>query len=90
MAGTDADPEDIAKAENLIQTSDIGAIEALVNEVLAENTEAVQDIITQSKKAQKAQGFLTGQVIKKSKGKANPKVVTELLAKRLSELAAQQ
>ncbi|MGH2272186.1 Asp-tRNA(Asn)/Glu-tRNA(Gln) amidotransferase subunit GatB [Anaerohalosphaeraceae bacterium U12dextr] len=87
MAGTDADPEDIAKAENLIQTSDTDAIEALVNEVLSENTEAVQDILTHSKKAQKAQGFLTGQVIKKSKGKANPKVVTELLAKRLSELA---
>jgi len=90
MAGTDADPEDIAKAENLIQTSDTGAIEALVNEVLTENAEAVQDILTNSKKAQKAQGFLTGQVIKKSKGKANPKVVTELLAKRLSELAPKE
>ena len=90
MAGTDTDPEAIAKAENLIQTSDTGAIEALVNEVLTENAEAVQDILTNSKKAQKAQGFLTGQVIKKSKGKANPKVVTELLAKRLSELAPKE
>ncbi len=88
MVGNTADPEQIAKETNLIQTSDTGAIEALVNQVLADNAEAVQDVITKSKKAQKAQGFLTGQVIKLSKGQANPKVASEILMKKLAERSA--
>lgn len=87
MVNNDADPEQIAKQANLIQTSDAGAIEAMVDQVLADNAEAVQDVITQSKKAQKAQGFLTGQVIKMSKGQANPKVISEILLKKLAERA---
>jgi aspartyl-tRNA(Asn)/glutamyl-tRNA(Gln) amidotransferase subunit B len=48
----------------------------------------VQDVVSKSKKAQKAQGFLTGQVLKMSKGQANPKVVSEILMKKLAELSA--
>jgi aspartyl-tRNA(Asn)/glutamyl-tRNA(Gln) amidotransferase subunit B len=87
IVGNDTDPECVAKTENLIQTSDSGAIEAMVDQVLAENAEAVQDVVSKSKKAQKAQGFLTGQVIKLSKGQANPKVVSEILLKKLGELS---
>jgi aspartyl-tRNA(Asn)/glutamyl-tRNA(Gln) amidotransferase subunit B len=88
MAGNGTDPEELAKQANLIQTSDTGTIEALVNQVLADNVEAVQDVVSKSKKAQKAQGFLTGQVLKMSKGQANPKVVSEILLKKLAELSA--
>ena len=84
MAATAGDPMQIAEAKNLIQKSDAGEIEALVDAVLAENAEAVEDARTNPKKAKKAMGFLTGQVIKKSKGQANPKVVSQLLNKKLT------
>ncbi len=83
MAATGSDPMQIAEAKNLIQKSDVGQIEALVDAVLAENAEAVEDAKTNPKKAKKAMGFLTGQVIKKSKGQANPKIVSQLLNKKL-------
>jgi aspartyl-tRNA(Asn)/glutamyl-tRNA(Gln) amidotransferase subunit B len=85
MAQKDSDPLEIAKADNLLQTSDAGAIEALVDQVLAENADAVQEIVSKGKKAGKAQGFLMGQVIQKSKGQANPKVVNEILNRKLAQ-----
>jgi aspartyl-tRNA(Asn)/glutamyl-tRNA(Gln) amidotransferase subunit B len=88
MAQQDADPEQIARAENLLQTSDTGAIEGIVDQVLAENSDAVKEIVSKGKKASKAQGFLMGQVIQKSKGQANPKVVSEILNRKLSEMSA--
>lgn len=84
MVQTSADPKKIAEEKNLIQKSDSGEIEALVDAVLAENIEAVQDAKSNPKKAKKAIGFLTGQVIKKSKGQANPKIVSQILNKKLS------
>ena len=84
MAATGSKPMQIAEANNLIQKSDAGEIEALVDAVLAENAEAVEDAKTNPKKAKKAMGFLTGQVIKKSKGQANPKIVSQLLNKKLN------
>ena len=84
MAATGGEPMQIAEAKNLIQKSDAGEIEALVDAVLAENAQAVEDAKDNPKKAKKAMGFLTGQVIKKSKGQANPKVVSQLLNKKLN------
>ena len=77
-------PDNIAREKNLIQKSDAGEIEALVDAVLAENTQALEDAKANPKKAKKAMGFLTGQVIKKSKGQANPKIVAQLLNKKLN------
>jgi aspartyl-tRNA(Asn)/glutamyl-tRNA(Gln) amidotransferase subunit B len=74
----------IAEAKNLIQKSDSGEIETLVDAVLAENAEAAQDAKTNPKKAKKALGFLMGQVIQKSKGQANPRMVSEILNKKLN------
>jgi aspartyl-tRNA(Asn)/glutamyl-tRNA(Gln) amidotransferase subunit B len=85
MAQKDSDPLEIAKADNLLQTSDAGTIEALVDQVLAENADAVQEIVSKGKKAGKAQGFLMGQVIQKSKGQANPKVAAEILSRKLAQ-----
>ncbi len=84
MAQNGGDPMQIAEAKNLLQKSDSGEIEAMVDAVLAENAEAVEDAKANPKKAKKAMGFLTGQVIKKSKGQANPKIVSELLTQKLS------
>ena len=83
MANTQKDPKAIAKEKNLVQKSDAGEIEALVDEVIAANEAAVNDIKTSSKKAKKAMGFLMGQVMQNSKGQANPKVVSEILNKKL-------
>ena len=90
LVQNNTDPETIAKADNLLQSSDAGAIEGIVDQVLAENADAVQEIVSNSKKAGKAQGFLMGQVIQKSKGQANPKVVSQILNQKLSALKEKQ
>ena len=83
MAENGGDPMQIAEAKNLIQKSDAGEIETLVDAVLTENAKAVEDAKNNPKKAQKAMGFLMGQVMQKSKGQANPKVVSQLLNQKL-------
>ena len=83
MTQTGKEPEALAKELNLIQKSDAGELEQIVDQVLAENPEAVSDVTSGGKKEKKARGFLMGQVMQKTKGKANPKVVSEILAKKL-------
>ena len=72
----------LVKELGLEQVSDTGAIEALVDAVLAANPKSVADY-----KAGKTQaiGFLTGQVMKQSRGKANPPMVQQLLRDKLSQ-----
>jgi aspartyl-tRNA(Asn)/glutamyl-tRNA(Gln) amidotransferase subunit B len=84
MTETDDGPQAIAEKLNLIQKSDAGELEVIVDEILAANAEAVGQIKEGSKKAKKARGFLMGEVMKKTKGQANPKVVSEILGKKLS------
>ena len=73
-------PKAIVDKEGLAQTSDTGAIEKFVDDVLAANEKAVADY-----KSGKTNilGFLTGQVMKSSRGKANPAMVQELLKQKL-------
>jgi aspartyl-tRNA(Asn)/glutamyl-tRNA(Gln) amidotransferase subunit B len=73
----------IAKECNLIQESDAGQLEAIVERVLAENPKAVSDVTGGGKKSDKARSFLLGQVIQKTKGQANPKIVSEIILKKL-------
>lgn len=77
---TGGDPEAHVKAKELIQISDTSAIEALVDEVVAENPAEMERFRGGDKKLT---GFFVGQVMKKSKGKANPGLVNQLLAKKL-------
>ncbi|UTF49174.1 Asp-tRNA(Asn)/Glu-tRNA(Gln) amidotransferase subunit GatB [Desulfomicrobium sp. ZS1] len=77
---TGGDPEAYVKAKGLVQISDTSAIEGLVDEVLAENPSEVERYKGGDKKLT---GFFVGQVMKKSKGKANPGLVNQLLAKKL-------
>ena len=77
-AGMDADA--IIAARGLTQVSDAGAIEPIIDEVLVANTKSVEEYRAGKEKAFNA---LVGQVMKASKGKANPQQVGELLKKKL-------
>ncbi|HTZ11730.1 MAG TPA: Asp-tRNA(Asn)/Glu-tRNA(Gln) amidotransferase subunit GatB [Candidatus Margulisiibacteriota bacterium] len=81
MFATGKPPALIIQEKNLAQISDEGVLEKEIEEVIEENAKSVEDF-----KAGKANAlmFLVGQVMKKSKGKANPKVVQEMLKGRLS------
>lgn len=83
MAESGQVPQKIAEQQNLIQKSDAGELEAIVDAAIAENPEAVNQVLEGGKKSKKARGFLMGQVMQKTSGGANPKVVSELLAKKL-------
>ncbi|RTZ71286.1 MAG: Asp-tRNA(Asn)/Glu-tRNA(Gln) amidotransferase GatCAB subunit B [Gammaproteobacteria bacterium] len=77
--------DEIIEAKGLRQITDSGAIEAIVDEVLAENAAQVENYRNADPKKQpKMLGFFVGQVMKKSQGKANPKQVNELLRAKLS------
>lgn len=75
-------PEEIAKERNLLQVSDTDAIAAVVDEVLANpaSAKALDDIRVGN---DKAIGYLVGQVMKKSKGQANPAMAQQLIRERL-------
>jgi aspartyl-tRNA(Asn)/glutamyl-tRNA(Gln) amidotransferase subunit B len=80
-------PTVLAESMGLIQIQDMGATEAWVKEAFAANAAAVQDAIGNPKKSKAATGFLRGQVMKISAGKADPKLVGELIERRLTELS---
>ncbi|KKO55258.1 Asp-tRNA(Asn)/Glu-tRNA(Gln) amidotransferase subunit GatB [Paenibacillus sp. DMB20] len=69
-------PQAIVEEQGLVQISDEGAIKAIVEQVVAANPQSVEDYKAGK---QKAIGFLVGQVMKESKGKANPALVNKLL-----------
>jgi len=78
--------DDIIEARGLRQVSDTGALEAMVDEVIASNSTQVQQYRAADEgKRKKLLGFFVGQVMKASRGQANPKMVNELLAKRLAQ-----
>ncbi len=74
------DPEAIAAEKNLLQVSDEGEIIKIVDQVLSENAKAAEDVRGGE---MKAIGFLVGQVMKLSKGKANPALAQNLIKKQL-------
>jgi aspartyl-tRNA(Asn)/glutamyl-tRNA(Gln) amidotransferase subunit B len=81
MFATGRDPAAIVEEKGLKQESDAGAIGPLCDEVIAANPQSVADY-----RAGKvvALNFLKGQVMKLSKGQANPAMVGDLLAEKLS------
>ena len=83
MVQTGKEPDVLAEELNLIQKSDAGELEAIIDQVLADNPNAVEDVTAGGKKSKKARGFLLGQVMQKTKGQANPKIASEILAKKL-------
>lgn len=77
------DPMKMIEEKGLMQISSSDELEKIVDEVIANNPQSVEDF--KAGKTQSA-GFLMGQVMKLSKGKANPKVAKELVDKKLSEI----
>ena len=74
----------IIEAKGLKQVSDSGALEAMVDEVIANNSAQVEQYLAADEaRRKKLVGFFVGQVMKLSKGQANPQMVNELLAKKL-------
>ena len=82
MLSSNKPPASIIKEKGLEQISDTGAIEKIVEETIAENPKSVEDY--QAGK-EKAIGFLVGQIMKKSRGKANPDLVNNLLKEKLNK-----
>ena len=80
QAQGDAQIDAIIDARGLKQVSDVGAIEAIIQEVMDKNTQIVEEYRVGK---EKGFGFLVGQIMKASKGKANPAQVNELLLAKL-------
>jgi aspartyl-tRNA(Asn)/glutamyl-tRNA(Gln) amidotransferase subunit B len=82
MLASGKSPQQIVEEQGLVQISDEGAIKAIVEKVIAANPQSVADY--KAGKA-KAIGFLVGQVMKESKGKANPGMVNQLIVEMLKD-----
>lgn len=82
LAEKGGDARKVVEAEGLIQLSDPAQLLPIINEVLDANQQSVEDF-----KAGKdrAKGFLVGQIMKKTKGQANPGMVNKLLAEELAK-----
>ena len=80
MLEEDKDPQVIVEERGMKQVSDTGAIEAVIDEVLAANPDKVEQY-----KGGKTGliGFFVGQCMKAMKGQGNPKLINEMLAKKL-------
>ncbi len=80
MLEVNSDPEQIVKEKNLVQISDTAEIEAMIQKIIDENSGQVEEYRSGK---EKVFGFFVGQVMRESKGKANPKLVNEILRKML-------
>jgi aspartyl-tRNA(Asn)/glutamyl-tRNA(Gln) amidotransferase subunit B len=80
MYKTGKEPAGIVEEKGLVQVSDSGAIEQIIDEVLVANPDNVEQYRGGK---EKLFGFFVGQVMKASRGKANPALVNELLLKKL-------
>ena len=79
MIDGEGNPGDIVEKHGLKQVTDTGAIEAIVDQIIAENPEQAAAV----KEKPKSMGWFVGQVMKASGGKANPQAVNEILKQKL-------
>ena len=80
MLEKDEDPEKIVEREGMKQVSDTGELEKIIDAIITENPDQVEAV----KLKPKLMGWFVGQVMKETNGKANPKLVNELLNDKLS------
>jgi aspartyl-tRNA(Asn)/glutamyl-tRNA(Gln) amidotransferase subunit B len=80
LAG-EGDPEQVAARRDLLQVTDVEALETAIEAVLAANPRAVDEFRSGG---EKVLGFLVGQVMKATQGKADPRAVNQMLRDRLS------
>ena len=82
----EGDADDIIAARGLKQVSDSGALEAMVDEVIAKNPDQVaQYRAADEAKRKKLSGFFVGQIMKASQGQANPQMLNALLLQKLDD-----
>jgi aspartyl-tRNA(Asn)/glutamyl-tRNA(Gln) amidotransferase subunit B len=81
MFETGKDPEEIIENEGLVQISDTSELEAIIDKIIEQNQSSVADFKAGK---QKALGHLVGQVMRETRGKANPQMVNQLLVQKLS------
>ncbi|WP_457576642.1 Asp-tRNA(Asn)/Glu-tRNA(Gln) amidotransferase subunit GatB [Desulfomarina sp.] len=82
MMDTGKDPHLIVKEKNLLQVSDEGELRALVQEIVAANPSQAEDF---REGKTKLMGFFVGQLMKRTKGKANPQMANKLFADELNK-----
>jgi len=75
------DPEEIINQKGLAQITDTGELEKIVKDILDNNSEQVKQL---KEGKEKVRGFLVGQVMKKTSGKASPQIVNQLISKLLN------
>jgi aspartyl-tRNA(Asn)/glutamyl-tRNA(Gln) amidotransferase subunit B len=80
LSRTDKTAQQVAEDLNLIQISDESALDEIVTQTIKDNPKAIEDV---KKGEAKAIGFLVGQVMAKSKGKANPGLAQQIIKKQL-------
>ena len=76
MFNTGKKPGDIVKEQGLAQMSDTDELETIIKRIVADNPKSVEDIGAGN---EKAYSFLTGQVMKATKGQANPQLANEII-----------
>ncbi|MDG2460151.1 MAG: Asp-tRNA(Asn)/Glu-tRNA(Gln) amidotransferase subunit GatB [Luminiphilus sp.] len=82
----EGDADQIIAARSLKQVSDSGALETMVEDVISQNPDQVaQYLAADEVKRKKLSGFFVGQIMKASKGQANPKILNELLLRKLTD-----
>ena len=80
MVATGRDPEAIIKEKGLVQISDSGALEAVAQEIIDANPKEAADFKAGKTKVM---GFFVGQLMKKTKGQANPQLANEIFQRLL-------
>jgi aspartyl-tRNA(Asn)/glutamyl-tRNA(Gln) amidotransferase subunit B len=85
MLQSPAAPADLARAHGLEQVQDRGALEVYVDQAIAANPKAVDEVRARGKKWEKSLSFLQGQVMRLSGGAASPQLVREILERKFSD-----
>ncbi len=80
MFKTGRDPADIVEEKGLRQITDTGAIEAVIDQIIADNPKQAEQYRAGNTKVA---GWFTGQAMRATQGKANPQLVNEILKKKL-------
>jgi len=87
IAGGEGDADTVIDKRGLKQVSDTGAIEKLVDDVIAASAAQVENYRSADEaKRPKMMGFFVGQIMKASRGQANPQMINQILKKKLDEL----
>ncbi|MCU7521876.1 MAG: Asp-tRNA(Asn)/Glu-tRNA(Gln) amidotransferase subunit GatB [Ignavibacteria bacterium] len=83
MLGEDKEPGTIIKERNLVQITDTSELEGVIDRVIESNPKDVKEFLSGK---EKVIGFFVGQIMKETKGKANPKAVNDILREKLNAL----